>query len=107
MDNSIYEVDRDEYAGVVSQINPDTSDIETYHEEYGTIIKIKNKNGIHFTSRIIPKDENEDEHYFVFNLPQAEDRLPPKVIHRITLKTRDAVQDFFNALNQLQGAKND
>lgn len=107
MDNSIYEVERDEYAGVISQINPETSDVETYYEEYGTVIKVKNKNGIHFTSRIIPVNEEEAEHYYVFNLPQAEDRLPPKAVQKITLKTRDAVQDFFKALAQLQGAKND
>jgi len=104
MNNDIYQVDRDDYVGVISQINPQTSNVETFHEEYGTIIKIKNKDGVHFTTRIIPNNE-EDELYYVFTLPSGEDRLPPKAIRKITLNTRDAVQDFFNALSKLQKEK--
>jgi len=100
MDNSIYEVGRDEYAGVIGQINPKTSDIETYHEEYGTVIKIKNKEGVHFTTRIISNDG--EEQYYVFTLPQGEDCLPPKAIRKITLDTKEEVQAFFDALNKLQ-----
>ena len=100
MDNSIYEVGRDEYAGVIVQINPKTSDIETYHEEYGTVIKIKNKEGVHFTTRIISNDG--EEQYYVFTLPQGEDCLPPKAIRKITLDTKEEVQAFFDALNKLQ-----
>jgi len=100
MDNSIYEVTRDEYAGVIGQINPKTSDVYTYHEEYGTVIKIMNKEGVHFTTRIIP--EEGDEQYYVFVLPQGEDCLPPKQVCKITLETREEVENFFSALNQLQ-----
>lgn len=104
MDNSIYEVTRDDYAGVISQINPKTSDVETYHEEYGTIIKIKNKDGVHFTTRIIPEDD--EEKYFVFTLPQGEDCLPPKAIRKITLETQEEVQAFFDVLNKIQKGEN-
>ena len=100
MDNSIYEVERDEYAGVVGQINPKTSDVEEYHDDIGTTIKIKNKNGVHFTTRIITNDG--EEHYFVFNLPRGEDCLPPKKIRKITLETQEEVQAFFDALSKLQ-----
>ena len=105
MDNSIYEVSRDEYAGVVAQINPDYADVETYHEEYGTVIKIVSKKGVHFTTRIIP--EEGPEGYYVFNLPAAEESLPPKKIRKITLETQEEVQAFFDALNKLQGEKKD
>jgi len=105
MDMDIYEVSRDEYAGVIGQINPNTSDIETYHEDYGTVVKIKNKEGVHFTTRIIPYDENEIEHYYVFTLPQGEDCLPPKKIRKIILDTKEDVQAFFDVLNQLQKEK--
>ena len=47
MDESIYEVERDEYAGVIGQINTKTADVEEYHQDDVTIIKIKNKNGYH------------------------------------------------------------
>ena len=104
MDNSIYEVSRDEYAGVVAQINPEFTDIEKYHEQDCTIIKIVSKNGVHFTTRIIPDDG--EEGYYVFNLPSAEESLPPKAIRKITLETKEEVQAFFDALNKLQEASN-
>ena len=99
MDNSIYEVTRDEYAGVVAQINTKTSDVEEFHNENETIIKIKSKKGIHFTTRIIT---DEEEHYYVFNLPREEDCLPPKAIRKITLETKEEVQQFFEALGKIQ-----
>lgn len=100
MDNSIYKVERDEYVGIIGQINPKTSDIETYHEEYGTVIKIKNKDGVHFTTRIIPYEGEEE--YYVFTLPRGEDCLPPKAIRKITLDTKEEVQTFFDVLNKIQ-----
>ena len=107
MDESIYEVERDEYAGVIGQINTKTADIEEYHQNDVTIIKIKNKNGTHFTTRII-NNETGEEKYYVFNLPEGEDRLPPKKIRQVKLETKEEVQAFFDALSKLQkGEKND
>lgn len=103
MNNDIYEVERDDYVGVIGQINPATSDTEVYHEEYGTVIKIKNKEGVHFTTRIIP--EEGEEKYYVFTLPQGEDCLPPKRVRKIILETKEEVQAFFNALNKMQKEK--
>jgi hypothetical protein len=103
MDNSVYEVSRDEYAGVVAQINPKFADIEKYHEQNCTIIKIVSKKGVHFTTRLIPEDG--EEGYYVFNLPSAEESLPPKAIRKITLETKEEVQAFFDALSKLQEVK--
>lgn len=106
MDDNIFEVTRDEYAGVIAQINPKTSDIETVHEDWGTSIRIRNKTGIHFTTRNISCDG--EEHYYVFELPHGEDCLPPKAIRKITLETKEEVQAFFDALNKIQrGEAND
>ncbi len=104
MDNSIYEVSRDEYAGVVVQINPDFASIETCHEADCTFIKIISEKGVHFTTRVIP-DDGSQEGYYVFNLPSAEESLPPKAIRKITLETREEVQAFFDALNKIQQEK--
>ena len=101
MDNSIYEVERDDYMGVVRQINPATAIIEKFSEDNYSILKIKNKEGVHFTTLIAAPDEDEI-HYYVFTLPQGEDCLPPKAVRKITLETKEEVQHFFNALAQLQ-----
>lgn len=100
MDNSVYEVSRDEYAGVVAQINPDYAEVEKYYEQHNTFIKIVSKKGVHFTTRVISDDG--EEGYYVFNLPSAEESLPPKAIRKITLETKEEVQAFFDALNKLQ-----
>ena len=91
MDNSIYEVNRDEYAGFISQLNKQKCDVEQFFEDNMTIIKIKSKkNGTHFCTRIIPEDD---------------EAVPPKAVMKVTLETKEEVQDFFNALNKLQQEK--
>jgi len=104
MDNDIYEVTRDEYAGFIGQLNKEMMDVEQYYEENITIIKIVSKNtGIHLCTRIIPDDS--EEHYFVFNMPADDERIAPKAIMKINLDTKEEVQAFFDALNKLQQEK--
>lgn len=105
MDNSIYEVERDDYAGFIGQLNKQMMDVEQSYQEDVTIVKIKSKNtGIHLCTRIIP-DEGE-EHYFIFNMPADDERIVPKPVMKIVLDNREDVQNFFNALNKLQQEKN-
>lgn len=101
MDNSIYEVDRDDYAGFIGQLNKTMMDIEQFYEKDTTIIKIISKNtGIHLCTRIIP--DNDIEHYYVFNMPADNERIKPKPVLKITLDNKEDVQTFFNAINKLQ-----
>ena len=101
MDNSIYEVERDEYVGFIGQLNKQMCDVEQFYEEDMTIMKIKSKaTGTHFCTRIIPEDG--EEHYFIFNMPADDERIAPKPVMKITLDTREDVQAFFDALNKLQ-----
>lgn len=104
MDNSIYEVERDDYAGFLGQLNKQMMDVEQYYEEDMTIIKIKSKNtGTHLCTRIIP--QNGEEHYFIFNMPADNERVEPKPVMKITLDNKEDVQAFFNALNKMQQEK--
>lgn len=107
MDNSIYEVTRDEYAGFIGQLNKQMCDVEQFFEDGMTIMKIKSKaTGTHFCTRIIPEDDI--EHYFIFNMPEDNERIAPKPVMKVTLETKEEVQAFFDALNKLQkGDKND
>ena len=108
MDNSIYEVERDDYAGFIGQLNKSMCDVEQFYEEDMTVIKIKSKKtGTHLCTRIIPQASN--EHYFIFNMPLDEERIEPKPVMKITLDTKEEVQSFFNALNKIQSEahKND
>lgn len=101
MDNSIYEVERDEYVGFIGQLNKSMMDVEQYYEQNNTIIKIKSKNtGLHLCTRIIPDEDK--EHYYIFNMPAEDERITPKPVRKITLDTKEEVQEFFNALSKLQ-----
>ena len=103
MDNSIYEVSRDEYAGFIGQLNKQMMDVEQYYESEMTIIKIKSKTTGHYLcTRVIP--DNDIEHYFVFNMPEDEERIAPKPVLKVNLETQEEVQTFFNALGKIQGA---
>jgi len=100
MDNSIYEVDRDDYVGFIGQLNKEMMDVEQYYEEDLTIMKIRSKNtGIHLCTRII---SDEGEHYYVFNMPADDERIEPKPVMKVTLNSKEEVQKFFDALNKLQ-----
>lgn len=101
MDNSIYEVERDEYAGFIGQLNKTMMDVEQSYEQDVTIMKIKSKKtGKHLCTRIIPNDDV--EHYFIFNMPDSEERIAPKPVIKVTLETKEEVQHFFDALSKLQ-----
>ena len=101
MDNSIYEVERDDYAGFIGQLNKKMMDIEEFYEEDMTIIKIKSKTtGTHLCTRIIPSEGS--EHYYVFNMPIDEERVVPKPVMKITLDNKEEVQAFFDVLNKMQ-----
>ena len=104
MSNDIYEVTRDEYAGFIGQLNKQMCDVEQYFENNLTIMKIKSKKtGTHFCTRIIPEDDI--EHYYIFNMPLPEESLPAKPVMKVTLETKEEVQNFFDALNKLQQEK--
>ena len=101
MDNSIYEVTRDEYAGFIGGLKKDACEVEQIYDEHMTIMKIKSKaRGVHFCTRIIPDDDV--EHYYIFNMPLTEESIPNKPVLKISLDTKEDVQAFFDVLNKLQ-----
>ena len=101
MDNSIYEVERDEYVGFLGQLNKQMCDYEQFWEDDLLIIKLKSKKtGTHLCTRIIPRDG--EQHFYIFNMPADEERVPPKPVMKITLDTKEEVQTFFDALRKLK-----
>ena len=105
MDNSIYEVERDQYAGFIGQLNKQMMDVEQFYESNMTVMKIKSKNtGKLLCTRLIPEDDV--EHYYIFNMPEDNERIAPKPVMKITLENKEEVQSFFNALNKIQSEAN-
>ena len=102
MDNSIYEVDRDEYKAFLGQLDTNKTHIEEDWIEQLHVVKIiSNKTNKHLSSRI-NDDETQEEFYFIFNYPEEDERVQPKPVLKINLETKEEVQEFFNALSKLQ-----
>ena len=101
MNDDIYEVSRDEYAGFIGGLNKKECEVEQVFNENETILKIKSKlRDIPLCTRIIP--QNDVEKYYIYNMPSKEESVPNKPVLQIKLETREEVQAFFDALSKLQ-----
>ena len=108
MDNEIYKVSRDEYVGFMSELKPECRDLEVFEEENNTIINVySKKTGTHLCRRIIP--EESEEEYYIFNMPDNNERQRGRPVRKVVLETQEEVQNFFDALSQVmkEGKKND
>lgn len=106
MNKDIYEVTRDEYVGLIGEMRTDCFDMEKDYQESNTYIRLRSKQtGKLMTERII--QDNSEEKYYIFELPEDNERQPPKKIRQYKLETKEEVQAFFDILNKLQENKND
>ena len=103
MDNSIYEVERNDYVAFIGQLNKSLMDTEEYAFQDCTFLKVlSKKTGTHLCTRVIDHKDNDNEKYFIFNYPEESESIPPKPVMHITLNTIEEVQHFFDALNKIQ-----
>lgn len=99
--NEIYEVTRDEYAGLMSEMKKELFEVEQSYLEDSTSVKLfSRKTGKLISERIIPQEG--EEQYYIYNLPDNDERLAPKKIRQYKLETKEEVQAFFDILNKLQ-----
>ena len=110
INKSIYEVTRDEYKGFVDIIKPNAREIKI--EDIGTIhiaAKIySKKTGKCLCSRIGCKPNcgfEEKEKYYIFEMPDDNERKAPTPVCKINLKTKEEVQAFFDFINKKQKEK--
>lgn len=99
MNDDLYEVERDEYVSFVSEINPNMREVKTEQlaNYIWTRIYSKNTNKLLCARKLW--NDHSDEKYFIYEIPEDDERVPPKPIQHITLETREEVQAFFNALS--------
>lgn len=101
MDDEIYEVGRNEYVGLIGEMKTDCFDMEKEYLEDTTVIKlVSKKTGKLITKRIIPHED--EEKYFIYEMPDNDERLAPKRIRQVTLESKEEVEHFFKALNELR-----
>lgn len=102
MDNSIYEVQREDYRNFIEQLNKEMMDTEVYSYQNCLFTKVfSKKTKKHLSSRVSDSDL-EEERYFIFNYPDDDERIEPKPVLKINLETREEVQEFLNAIAKIQ-----
>ena len=107
MDESIYEVTRDEYVGFLGEFRKEAGEVETqYQDNITTLSIISKKTGKKVCARKIDQDTGE-EVYYIFNMPDDDERCAAKPFRKITLDTKEEVQAFFDVLNQLTKEQKD
>lgn len=104
MDNSIYEVERDDYVGFIGQLNKEMMDVKQAYKNNCNILSVYSKTtGKHLCTRIIAEDGTEK--YYVIHMPEDNERIAPQKVRQIKLETREEVQAFFDILSKLQKEK--
>lgn len=105
MENNIYEVERNDYVGFIGQIKKECKTVEVIGsgEPYTEINTYSLDKERLFARRCIW--DTGEEKYYIFEMPEDSERCAPQVIRRITLETKEEVQQFFNVLAQLQNGE--
>ena len=105
LDDEIYEVSRDEFKGFIDQINPACIErIDLDYDSYREVKAISKDGERHFASiKQFPNEE--DIHYYVYDMPQEDERVAAKTVRKITLGSQEDVKAFFEILKKLQGEK--
>lgn len=109
---SIYEVTRDEYIGFVEQIKPECRRVEVEQiDPRHTAAKIFSVNtGKCLCSRVAYSanyGEPEPETYYVFEMPEVDERKPPIPKRKIILTTKEEVQALFDYISKKQKEQKD
>lgn len=109
MNDDIYEVTRIEYSSLVETIKPEARDIMQYvKDDYKYIDLYSKKTHSKLTSRVTYIGDMKSlrgEKYYIYNLPQPEERNPDIPKCRITLETREEVQAFIDAIARMNKEK--
>ena len=112
LNESIFEVSRNEYKSFVETIKPETRKIEEIElDKWHKATKIfSQKTGKCLASRVTHLIEDEEEHepekYFIFEMPDDDERLAPIPHIQIVLESKEEVQTFFDGLKQLHKKEN-
>lgn len=102
-ENELFEVERDDYVGFIDQIDPEARYAEQMVEdEYQVIRTYSKKNKKLLCTRYVPIKETAEPHFFVFEMPDDDERCVPKAKQKIVLQDREEVQAFFDVLGKWQ-----
>lgn len=106
MNNSIYEVTRDDYKAFVEQIIPGCGKVEQveagiYHFTY--IYSKKTGKKLCGKRSFIGENSHkkQPEKYYIYEMPEDSERRAPIPKMKLVLETREEVQAFFDAISKM------
>lgn len=112
MDDSIFEVSRAEYKSFVEEIKPEFRRVEEIKlDKWHKATKIfSKKTGKCLTSRVTHLIDDEEDHepekYYIFEIPDDDERRAPIPRTRIVLETKEEVQAFLDGMKKLKEKDN-
>lgn len=104
MNESIFEVTRDDYKAFVERFLPGAVMAQEEDYENGKILKVySNKTNKLLCSQKMKKEEDTIYYtYYIFEYPDNDEWGPPIPKFKLNLETKEEVQAFFNALAELK-----
>lgn len=102
---NIYEVERDEYVGYVAQLKKDmVHSTQIQNDDDTSYLKIYSNT----TDTLLAEQyfDGENLHYFIYVMPEDNERQAAPAVRRIVLETPEEVEAFFKVLNEVT-RKND
>ena len=109
---SLFSVTRNEYKVFVEQIKPECRRVETIElNRTSTAVKVfSKKTGKCLCSRVsyeplVEGEERRPEEYYIFEMPDDDERQAYKPKAQLVLETREEVQAFVNLMSKLQKEK--
>lgn len=108
MENNIFEVTYDEYKGFVDQLIKDKIVSSIANDENYTSVSIYSiKTHNRLAAIYTPMENNEDTkvHYFVYNMPEDDERKSARPVQQIKLENTDEIKAFMALLNEINRKK--
>ena len=111
--DSIYEVTREDYKSFIEQIKQECRRVETVkiNDKFTAVKVFSNRTGKHLASRIYDSRESvtnrEPERYYIFELPNPNETIPPIPKVKVVLETKEQVQALIDGLKRMRENNND
>lgn len=99
MNKEIFEVSRKDYKNYLSELKSEAKEIHTFTEGMCEITEVFSKN----TGNLLISREswkNGEEKYYIYSLPEPEERLPSIPRYQLVLETPEEVQNFLNYIKE-------
>lgn len=112
MDDSIFAVSWVEYKSLIEEIKPNCTEVKIDTSDNNRHITevFSKKTGKLIARRVTSWDSETDtrqEEYYIFNLPDNDERGAPRQYVQIELHNKDEVQTFFNIVSKLMKEKDE